>query len=63
MVLRLNFDAAPVGLTLRWPCGVLQEATTLIGNGPGTSWTDVPNAVPPYSLLPDQNMRFFRLRQ
>jgi hypothetical protein len=63
MVLRLNFDAAPPGLTLRWPCGILQEATTLIGNGPGTQWTDVPNATPPYSLLPDQNMRFFRLRQ
>ncbi len=63
MVLRLNFDAEPVGLTLRWPCGILQEAPALIGNGPGTQWTDVPNATPPYSLLPDQNMRFFRLRQ
>jgi hypothetical protein len=63
MVLRLNFDAAPVGLTLRWPCGILQEAPALIGSGAGTQWTDVPNATPPYSLLPDQSMRFFRLRQ
>jgi len=63
MVLRLNFDAAPIGLTLRWPCGILQETSTLINGGPGTVWTDVPNATPPYSLLPDQNMRFFRLRQ
>jgi hypothetical protein len=63
MVLRLNFDAAPVGLTLRWPCGILQETSALINGGPGTVWTDVPNATPPYSLLPDQNMRFFRLRQ
>jgi hypothetical protein len=63
MVLRLNFDAAPVGLTLRWPCGILQETSTLVNGGPGTQWTDVPNATPPYSLLPDQNMRFFRLRQ
>ena len=58
MVLRLNFDAAPVGLTLLWPCGILQEAPAITG-----PWTDVPNATPPYSLLPDQNMRFFRLRQ
>lgn len=63
MVLRQNFDAAPAGVTLRWPCGVLQEASTLVGNGPGTAWTDVPNATTPYSFLPDQNMRFFRVRQ
>jgi hypothetical protein len=63
MVLRQNFGAAPAGVTLRWPCGVLQEASTLVGNGPGTAWTDVPSATTPYSFLPDQNMRFFRIRQ
>jgi hypothetical protein len=63
MLLRLNFDDAPAGITLRWPCGVLQETSTLINGGPGTQWTDVPNATAPYSFLPDQNMRFFRIRQ
>jgi len=63
MVLRLNFDAAPPGLTLRWPCGALQEATTLIGNGPGTQWTDVQGAASPYSILPQGQMKFYRVRQ
>ncbi len=63
MVLRLNFDAAPAGLTLRWTCGILQEATTLVGSGPGTMWTDVAGATTPHSFLPTGQTRFFRLRQ
>jgi hypothetical protein len=62
MVLRLNFEAPPSGTTIRWPCGVLQQADELIGDGSGTIWNDIPNASPPYTILPDTAARFFRLR-
>jgi hypothetical protein len=63
MVLRLNFDAMVTGVTLTWPCGVLQEASTLVGDGAGTQWTDVQGAAPPYSIAPQGQMKFYRVRQ
>jgi hypothetical protein len=63
MVLRLNFEAAVTGVTLSWPCGVLQEASALVGTGPGTQWTDVVGAAPPYSIAPQGQMKFYRVRQ
>jgi hypothetical protein len=62
MVLRLNFNEPPTGVTVRWPCGTLQQASELIGNGSGTIWTDVSGATPPYVILPDSAMKFFRIR-
>jgi hypothetical protein len=58
---RLNFDAAPFGLTLNWGCGKLQSTDALVGSGPGTVWVDVPNAAPPYVIDPrTAAARFFR---
>jgi len=62
LVLRLNFEAPPTGVTIRWPCGVLQQADELIGDGSGTIWNDIPSASPPYTILPDSAAKFFRLR-
>jgi hypothetical protein len=50
---RFNFDAAPsgvAGVTIDWLCGTLQCTDALVGNGPGTIWTDVPAASPPYTI-------------
>src|SRR4030095_3228277 len=51
---QFNFDGPPSGvaITISWPCGTLQCTDTLVGNGPGTVWTDVPSAIPPYDINP-----------
>jgi hypothetical protein len=60
---RLNFDAAPSGVTMTWLCGTLQQTDSLIGNGAGTVWTDVPNATTPYVLNPQSAPnRFYRVK-
>jgi hypothetical protein len=60
---RFNFDAAPLGLTMRWLCGTLQYTDALVGNGPGTAWTDVSNAASPYVVNPQAaSHRFYRVR-
>lgn len=60
---RFNFDAAPSGVTMKWPCGTLQCTSELVGNGPGTTWVDVPGAISPYTITPGQPMRFYRVRR
>jgi len=60
---RFNFDAPPIGLTMRWLCGTLQCTDTLVGNGPGTGWTDVVNAASPYVVNPQAAAhRFYRVK-
>ena len=49
---RFDFAAPPTGLSLTWSCGTLQSTPALIGNGPGTVWTDVPNAASPFTVDP-----------
>jgi hypothetical protein len=60
---RFNFDAAPSGVTINWLCGTLQCTDALVGDGPGTIWTDVPAAVPPYVIDPQAApSRFYRVK-
>ncbi len=58
LVLRLDFGSAPVaGLTLNWQIStdLLQSAPSI--NGP---FTPVPNALPPYRVLPAGQQQYFR---
>jgi hypothetical protein len=59
--LRLNFDAAPTGVTMTWACGTLQCTDALLGGGTNTVWTNVPAAVPPYVINPANPQRFYRI--
>jgi hypothetical protein len=60
---RFNFDAAPTGITLKWLCGLLQMTDKLASNPMATVWVDVPNAAPPFVILPSAAQGFFRVQQ
>jgi hypothetical protein len=60
---RFEFDAAPSGVTMAWACGTLQQSDALVGNGPGTVWTDLPSATSPYVINPQREpMHFYRVK-
>jgi hypothetical protein len=60
---KFDFDAAPSGVTMSWACGTLQQSDALVGNGPGTTWIDLPNASSPYVVNPQQAaMHFYRVK-
>jgi hypothetical protein len=58
-----DISAAPVGLTLFWPCGTLQQAGELPGDGRPTVWTDLPGAASPHSVSIGPATKFYRLRE
>jgi len=61
--IRITIERTPQGLTLTWPSGTLQVATQLAGDGPTTSWTDLPTATSPHPISPTEPQQFFRVRQ
>ncbi|HAM71225.1 MAG TPA: hypothetical protein DCM86_06245 [Verrucomicrobiales bacterium] len=60
LVARYSFDRIPGGVTLRWECGVLQATDELKSSG--TLWTDVTDAVSPYSVGATPGAHYYRLR-
>ena len=54
------FDSAPKGVTLTWPCGVLQQADGLGADGT-TVWTDVVDALSPLSVRGEAAQRYYRV--
>jgi beta-glucanase (GH16 family) len=44
-------------ITLSWPNGTLQSATTITG-----AWSGVSGATPPYTLMPSAQQQFFRVK-
>jgi hypothetical protein len=61
--LRLRVERSPVGFTLSWFCGTLQQADALRVDGLPILWTDVSGATSPYRVLPGPATRFYRLRE
>jgi hypothetical protein len=56
-VILIELQQTESGIFLLWPgSGVLQSATQLTN-----SWSDVPGATSPYTLIPDQPAEFFRI--
>lgn len=58
LVLRLNFDAVPLGVAWNPTSATLQTATDLDG-----TWVDVPDATSPYLFTATGGRRFFRTRE
>jgi hypothetical protein len=58
LVVRFNFDTAPGGATLSWPCGALECTTSL---NPVPSWAPVVGASSPYFIETSSPMRFYRV--
>ena len=55
---RLTLQRSVTNLTLGWPEGVLQEATSLLG-----PWSPVNGAAPPsHTVTPSGPQRFYRVR-
>ncbi len=63
LTLRLNFDAEPSGVTMKWACGTLQCTDELRSNPNDTVWVDVPGASSPYVTVPRNPQRFYRIRR
>jgi len=59
----VDASATPVGLTLFWPCGTLQQTDELHGDGSPILWRDVPGAASPYRVPSGPIPTFFRLKE
>jgi hypothetical protein len=60
--LLLQISKSQSGLTLTWPRGTLQSATTLGADGGQSDWADVLNAASPYTVNSTNAANFYRVR-
>ncbi|HEX3800332.1 MAG TPA: immunoglobulin domain-containing protein [Verrucomicrobiae bacterium] len=56
----IGFTTSAGSLTLNWSQGTLQETTNFIGSG--TVWTDVPGAMSPLMVVPNDPQHYYRVR-
>jgi hypothetical protein len=56
-VVALNFQMSNGSMVLMWTTGMLQSASSVAG-----PYTDMPEAVSPYTVAPSDNQQFFRIK-